>query len=272
MEHICPRARFPLFVVHLDVPNDWIDINVHPQKKEIRFFRQEQIYAFVRESVEKALLGPKKEKAAPPPTPKFSFPIDLSSKETPLFFSEPAPSPVLSSQKSIIGRIGNFLLLEEMGQFYALHLQRAKRIMAICALQKDKKSEESQILLQPLSIECSSFVKEQILAEIDLINDRGISLSHFGGNTFLIDALPVFIAEKEVEEILQVFADLNIIDAKRRFETAVDQVLKKKLMEPSRVDASFVEAFFQCEEKERTPDGKPTLLPLDEAALASFFN
>lgn len=37
-----PAGRFPAFVLHLTLPGSWIDVNVHPQKREVRL-RQEQI-------------------------------------------------------------------------------------------------------------------------------------------------------------------------------------------------------------------------------------
>lgn len=37
-----PSQRFPVFVVHLKLPGSLVDVNVHPQKKEVRL-RQEQV-------------------------------------------------------------------------------------------------------------------------------------------------------------------------------------------------------------------------------------
>ena len=55
-----PAGRFPVFVLHLEVSGDLIDVNVHPQKREVRL-RQEQlikelIIKAVRTASDKALL------------------------------------------------------------------------------------------------------------------------------------------------------------------------------------------------------------------------
>lgn len=46
-----PTGRFPVFILHLDVAGDLVDVNVHPQKREVRL-RQEQL---IKELVIKAV-------------------------------------------------------------------------------------------------------------------------------------------------------------------------------------------------------------------------
>jgi DNA mismatch repair protein MutL len=42
-------------VLHLSIPFDEVDVNVHPQKSEVRFLHPDRISAFVRTAVERAL-------------------------------------------------------------------------------------------------------------------------------------------------------------------------------------------------------------------------
>lgn len=51
------QHKYPFFVLKLNVPADFVDVNVHPAKLEVRFSNEELIYNFVREAVLKALLG-----------------------------------------------------------------------------------------------------------------------------------------------------------------------------------------------------------------------
>lgn len=45
------RGRYPLAVVHVTMPGRAVDINVHPQKLEVRFARAQEVYAAVRHAI-----------------------------------------------------------------------------------------------------------------------------------------------------------------------------------------------------------------------------
>jgi len=45
------RGRYPLAVVHVTMPGSAVDVNVHPQKLEVRFAKAQEVYAAVRHAV-----------------------------------------------------------------------------------------------------------------------------------------------------------------------------------------------------------------------------
>lgn len=47
--------HFPWAVLHLSVPLEWVDVNVHPAKTEVRFIKEEEIYHFMYNSINDAL-------------------------------------------------------------------------------------------------------------------------------------------------------------------------------------------------------------------------
>jgi DNA mismatch repair protein MutL len=49
------RGRYPLAALFVDVPGQELDINVHPQKLEVRFSRPQEVYAAVRHVVGRAV-------------------------------------------------------------------------------------------------------------------------------------------------------------------------------------------------------------------------
>jgi DNA mismatch repair protein MutL len=49
------KGRYPLAALFLDVPGDELDVNVHPQKLEVRFARPQEVYAAVRHVLAAAL-------------------------------------------------------------------------------------------------------------------------------------------------------------------------------------------------------------------------
>jgi DNA mismatch repair protein MutL len=52
---ILERGRYPLAVLHVTVRGESVDVNVHPQKLEVRFSRPQEVYAAVRHAVAAAV-------------------------------------------------------------------------------------------------------------------------------------------------------------------------------------------------------------------------
>jgi DNA mismatch repair protein MutL len=49
------RGRYPLAVVHVTMPGSAVDVNVHPQKLEVRFARAQEVYAAVRHALARSV-------------------------------------------------------------------------------------------------------------------------------------------------------------------------------------------------------------------------
>ncbi len=54
-EQLLPEGFFPLYVLHLDIEPKEIDINVHPNKTEIKFQNEKSVYAILFSAVKKSL-------------------------------------------------------------------------------------------------------------------------------------------------------------------------------------------------------------------------
>ncbi|MEZ4554656.1 MAG: DNA mismatch repair endonuclease MutL [Dehalococcoidia bacterium] len=54
---LLPTGRFPIGILHVDVPPDEVDVNVHPTKAEVRFRHERLVYAVVTTAVREALRG-----------------------------------------------------------------------------------------------------------------------------------------------------------------------------------------------------------------------
>ncbi len=52
---LVPRGRYPVAIVHVDVPGGAVDVNVHPQKLEVRFSDAPAVQAAVRHVVQAAV-------------------------------------------------------------------------------------------------------------------------------------------------------------------------------------------------------------------------
>lgn len=55
-ENYIMKGRFPFFVLHMSIPYDQIDVNVHPNKLDVRFQASNHIYTIINNAVATALL------------------------------------------------------------------------------------------------------------------------------------------------------------------------------------------------------------------------
>src|SRR5499427_3510896 len=60
------KGRYPMAALFLDVPGADVDVNVHPQKLEVRFARAQEVYAAVRHVVGGAMALPRSAQGALP--------------------------------------------------------------------------------------------------------------------------------------------------------------------------------------------------------------
>ncbi len=55
MSNYLPAKEYPVFVLHFKVATERIDVNVHPQKREVRFEKRDEIIEFVRHAITKTM-------------------------------------------------------------------------------------------------------------------------------------------------------------------------------------------------------------------------
>lgn len=202
-----PVNRYPLFVLHLELPQELVDVNVHPQKKEVRFQQREAIGAFVRKSVDQALqIKPKTYEFRD--VPQFFSAVDDHPKEWefPQMMIEPEIS-LPQPQFQALGVVGSFLLLEDPKGILVVDLNKARSLL----LNEQEEEIQEQRLLIPVMLEFSAAEADLIKEQLPQIQKKGFSLSHFGGNTYACDAIPSCLEQEEVKSVI-----LELLEGKEK--------------------------------------------------------
>ncbi len=99
---LIPKSGFPLAVLKIEVPQSSIDVNVHPQKTELRFEDDNKIFRMVYRAVREAVSERKEnaeshdltEIAAPPDNPQYE-PLNLEE-----YFGKPSDRKNFSVEKA----------------------------------------------------------------------------------------------------------------------------------------------------------------------------
>ncbi len=53
---VVPTGRFPVVVLRLEIPPDTVDVNVHPQKLEVKFARSDELFGIVQRAIRRRLV------------------------------------------------------------------------------------------------------------------------------------------------------------------------------------------------------------------------
>lgn len=302
-----PEGRFPLFFLSMELDPQKIDVNVHPQKKEIRFKEPFEIKRIISTLIDQALQG-----AASPQTITNSavkkevffqsddvsrYPsyvdqvqeVQVLKQETPSFF----PEPSLDFIPNIIGIFNAFIFVDakslsqkmslkaiEQEGMLMVHQKRAQeRILFDTLVQKSSKISVQNLLLAE-TLEFSD-VDSQIIEEyLPTFNSLGVSLRLIGKNSFILDGLPSMVPASVAKNLIEaVLEEVQLGSSKSPLDEQKKQILASAISKSipwQNIDdldqaSILVTKLFKCENFEYSPKGRPIVLPLTLSELSKKF-
>ena len=238
---LLPAKRHPLVFLAIATDPALVDVNVHPAKKEVRFRRSSDIRDALIGAIRQALgasgAGPSPTSALGslaepgpviqvqvsipdlPETRSFRYPsipmipdpgADTTAAQpasTPPSPDSPASSVATTpwSWCRVLGQIGGlYVLLETEDGFVTMdpHAAHERVLFERFTADVTAGSVESQGLLAPETIELMPQDARLVRKNIDLFKRMGFGISEFGGDTFVIDALPSYFAGTAPDRLL----------------------------------------------------------------------
>lgn len=236
---ILPTNRHPIYVLHLNLPGSLVDVNVHPQKREVRLRQEQDLREMIVKGVENALqqtglsFVPEYEPAPsinfaeykpafnfqPPSRPyepraSFEYTPSPMMRETPqqretptLFESKEIETPrEFVRAPRVVATINRFILIDKSQDGLCLVDQKAAHSRVIFErLMQQQKSAQGvpvQSLLIPHTIQLSFHEAALVREHIDLLNQLGIHIHESGPNTFLVDALPQVFGNTDIHAFI----------------------------------------------------------------------
>ena len=338
---VLPRDRYPVVFLFLELDPALVDVNVHPTKREVRFYnpgtvrevvimalRQalalDGVSAFVPQSVRplassaKGLLprdGHPALKGLEPvfgerrfPYPAQSVPLaghrdgaealrDLSSlhasrstlHEVSLRGAAEASSDLLEASAPwtgcrILGQIGGLYVVMETEDGLVLmdpHAAHERILYERFMVQMTQGRIESQGLLVPETVDLPPRDALRVRRHLEMLKKMGFGIAEFGGDTFVVDALPLCFQSITSRDLLTDVAAILETAGERR---SADHLLEEQVAQAACKAAVKAHSVLTREEIEdlvmqltktempyTCPHGRPTLIHTSFHELAKKF-
>lgn len=223
---VVPTGRHPVVVLKLEVPPEMIDVNVHPQKTEVKFSRSDEIFRVAQRAVRRLLVeeapihrysrGDDDENDdtwSPPPrsTSDWGAPASQrrrawlpqgrdsgSAPQMDFDDTQPAGGEADAGGKKlpplrVLGQtMLTYIICEGPDGLYLVDQHTAHERILLERLRKQRSAESvpSQRLLEPFTIELTPQQISVIEEHSDALAHLGFDVEPFGGLTVLLRALP----------------------------------------------------------------------------------
>jgi DNA mismatch repair protein MutL len=222
---LLPRGRHPVVVAYLTMPPEQVDVNVHPAKTEVRFRDPGKVYALLLASLRQglgSLAGETptyqvtwqpgsaplaRETAAalpltstPPPAGPLPGAAATFSPQT-----EFAPSsPTFRFQDlHLIGQLqGTYILAQSPAGLVLIDQHAAHERVLYESLACSTDGTPRQNLLFPRVVEVSPTQADWVGENLDLLAGLGLTLEPFGGASFLVTAVPAWLAQADLAALV----------------------------------------------------------------------
>ncbi len=218
------EKRHPAFLLYVKIKPSLLDVNVHPQKREVRFSIEEQIREAIIQAVSRSLFT-RNVKEAPAlmpmsfrPEPKIHdfIPASIAAPE-PLF----QPSSFLESAIHIYKILGDYIVADIDGDFCVVSTKRALSRLAYDGSGDQKEHKGSkQMLLVPIFLEMQKREAEHLRSIIIPLEKAGFQINEFGPNSFLLQAHPAYLEGAPVEELLRSLVEKEVSEESVQEELA----------------------------------------------------
>ncbi len=263
----------PAFLLHLTISPQEIDVNIHPQKKELRFSSSTAVEEWIYRVCSKALfpslsLSISSASYVPTKEENFSLPPPWILKEeahepasTSLTLSIPENAP------DIVGIWEHFLFLRSSKEETLLGIMDLKKAKAALLWEEHKKTlhNSSQLLLLPLHLQLSWEELASFEEKKTSLESLGFSFSPIGEKEWIVEAIPS-ILETSAEEMIRLLLGKEI--SPLFFITQVCQKKERFLMQEA---VAIVKALGQDESYGKSLSKEPLVVWVNAEQFSKKF-
>ena len=227
-----PKGRFPIFCLYIEVPPEFIDVNVHPGKTEVRFEDNAIIRSLIVGSISRELnihSSQTSSELSKQAIEKFNtyneIKVNDNYEKVQSFFSKndfgPSVKPINKNNDLQDQRLDDqdedFPLGVALAQFsknYIIsrnskgivivdqHAAHERLVLEKMKAARENKSIEKQILLLPEVINLDPTPLEIILENVELLSEIGFDIEPFGEGMIIVREVPSLLGDADIKQII----------------------------------------------------------------------
>lgn len=299
----------PVFVINIKIDPALIDVNVHPRKLEIRFEDQQSlirvVYSATKAALEKTNLIPKgftesrnymSDSFPKNERPSFGGGGGFVAKKadvqdafdfSKMILSQRDFQPIQEEEKPTIKSITQiancYIVAEDCNGLVLIDQHAAHERVRYEELMDQFENQEKSLqpLLVPLQMEFSG--EETLLLEEnkEVFVNLGFEIEPFGGNTFVVHAVPGFLAKEDLDIVIKGVLD-DILENKKpsNMQGRIEEILtymscRSAIKFGQKLSLPEMQALvMQMETLKRPytcPHGRPTMISLTFSELEKMF-
>ncbi len=255
------HGRHPAFVLFLAIPPGAVDVNVHPQKQEVRFRDSRSVHDFIYSTLNHALAGAGVGGGSPRPGTEFEAPakpgqtggwtsqqaaIPMSVAEQIRSYTQlvspPPGSPGRAKCTMVSGDEEEFpplgFALAQLHGIYVLAQNQHGLVLVDMHAAHERITYErlktgllesgirSQNLLVPVTVHVSEREADKLEEYADSLESLGISCERSGPQSVMVRKVPTLLQQADMTRLLQdVLAELVANGKSLKIESEMDEVL-----------------------------------------------
>lgn len=301
--------RYPIVVLYISIDPTTIDVNVHPQKTEIRVEHESSLYAAVFRAIRNTLkennlwynaeaglqesMQITPQKSQPNASGKKRYPLEhttqtiLPSEEKRTIREEAArqlPNRLQTADKEIVvlGQIGKtYLIIEDENGLLIVDQHAAHERVYYEQFMDTQKNIAVQQLVQAKVISVTPQEAATIEQHKELLKSMGVALEAFGMNTYKITSIPLILGKIPPETIVHDL--LGSLQANKQSKDIEE--LRQKMITTMACRAAvkagdtltvpqskaIVTELFHCHMPYTCPHGRPTVISFTIDTLEKMF-
>ncbi|MDD4170824.1 MAG: DNA mismatch repair endonuclease MutL [Syntrophomonas sp.] len=300
--------EFPAVLLFLTIEKGEVDVNVHPQKNEVRFRDEKIVFRLINQAIKDRLTdspysgstrmewGTTSSRLSNPAASGSSQPIHHETSRIfepgmPFDFSNqtverPAwkgldmeERPLADHEFAVIGQCFNSYILVEKGEELWVVDQHAahERIRYSRLLeQRESQAAHSQLLTFPLAFDLSTAGMDVLEERHEIWRELGFDIESIGPNSAIIRSAPPELQGKEIEfinECLELLQNEQPINLHREIYAmmACKQAVKAGESLTRAEMAMLIKDLLQVNDYRNCPHGRPTIIQISHLELDKRF-